>query len=64
MLLAAHSVGVSTLWFSLYDTSKIKEILEIPAELDVVSMIVTGYPADPPKSMPRKDVKELTVLKE
>ncbi len=64
MLLAAHSEGVSTLWFSLYDTAKIKEILEIPPELDVVSVIVTGYAVEPPKGIPRKDVKELTVVKE
>lgn len=64
MLLAAHALGVSTLWFSLYDTAKIKEILEIPPELDVVSIVVAGYAVEPPKSIPRKDIKELTVVKE
>jgi len=64
MLLAAHSVGVSTLWFSLYDTVKIKEIMEIPAGLDVVSIIVTGYAVEPAKAIPRKNITELTVVKE
>jgi 5,6-dimethylbenzimidazole synthase len=64
MLLAAHALGVSTLWFSLYDTEKIKEILGIPMELDVVSIVVAGYAVEPPKSIPRKNVMELTVYRE
>lgn len=61
MLLAAHALGVDTLWFTLYDTPRVKEILGIPRELDLVSIVVAGYCAEPPKNVPRKPVAELTV---
>jgi 5,6-dimethylbenzimidazole synthase len=61
MLLAAHALGVGTLWFTLYDTTKAKEILGIPGELDLVSIVVAGYPAEPAKNIPRRPVDELTV---
>ncbi|MEQ8236510.1 MAG: nitroreductase family protein [Syntrophomonadaceae bacterium] len=61
MLLAAHALGVDTLWFTLYDTPRAKEILGIPGELDLVSVVVAGYCAEPPKNVPRKPVAELTI---
>lgn len=61
ILLAAHALGVDTLWFTLYDTPKAKEILGIPGELDLVSIVVAGHAAEAPKHIPRKPVTELTI---
>jgi nitroreductase len=62
MMLAAHALEVGTLWFSLYDTAPAKEILGIPPELDLVSIVVMGYPAKAPKHVGRKPVAELTTV--
>jgi nitroreductase len=64
MLLAAHAVGVDALWFTLYDTPVAKKILEIPDDLDLVSIMVAGYGTEPAKNVPRKPVADLTVVKE
>jgi nitroreductase len=62
MMLVAHALEVGTLWFSLYDTGPAKEILGIPSELDLVSIVVAGYATEPPKKVGRKSVSELTTF--
>jgi len=62
MHLAAHAVGLGTLWFTLYETDVVKELLNIPAELDVVSMIVLGYPAQPTAPVKRKPLEEMVTV--
>lgn len=62
MHLAAHALGLGTLWFTLYETDKVKELLNIPAELDVVSMIVMGYPAQPAAPVKRKPLEEMVTV--
>lgn len=64
MLLAAHALGVGTLWFSLYDTPQVKEILGIPPHLDLVSIVVTGYSAEGEKHLPRKPIADLTIVRD
>jgi len=64
MLLAAHGIGIDALWFTLYDTPAAKQILEIPEDLDLVSIMVTGYGTEPPKYVGRKPVEDLTVIKQ
>lgn len=58
MHLAAHALGLGTLWFTLYETPVVKELLNIPSELDVVSMVVLGYPSEPPLVTKRKGLEE------
>lgn len=62
MHLAAHAVGLGTLWFTLYETDKVKELLSIPDELDVVSMIVLGYPAEAAVPVKRKPLDEMVTV--
>ncbi len=62
MHLAAHALGLGTLWFSLYETDKVKELLNIPAELDVISMIVLGYPTQPAAAVKRKPLEEIVTV--
>ncbi|KUG02778.1 nitroreductase [hydrocarbon metagenome] len=62
MHLAAHAVGLGTLWFTLYETDKVKELLNIPAELDVVSMIVLGYPTEAAVPVKRKPLDEMVTV--
>lgn len=62
MLLAAHALGLGSLWYSLYDKEQIKQILGISPEMDLISIVVIGYPAQPPGSISRKPVAELTTV--
>ena len=62
MLLAAHALGLGSLWYTLYEKERVMEILELPLDYDLVSMVVLGYPAQPPGPVPRKPVSELTTV--
>ncbi len=62
MHLAAYALGLGTLWFTLYETDRVKELLNIPAELDVVSMIVLGYPTEPAALIKRKPLEEMVTV--
>lgn len=62
MHLAAHALGLGTLWFTLYETDKVKELLNIPAELDVVSMIILGYPNQPAAPVKRKPLEDIVTV--
>ncbi len=60
--LAAHARGLGSLWFTLYETDRVKQILNIPPELDVVSLIVLGYPVEPATPAKRKPLEEMVTI--
>ncbi|MGD2127082.1 MAG: nitroreductase family protein [Desulfobacteraceae bacterium] len=60
MHLAAHALGLSSLWFTLYDKKAMREILDIDAEKTPLALVCIGKPGSEIPSVPRKDVKEKT----
>ncbi|RLF59746.1 MAG: hypothetical protein DRN37_03580 [Thermoplasmata archaeon] len=56
--LAAHALGLGTLWFTLFDRQVIREILGIPGEKTPLALICLGKPAKPSPAPPRKKVKD------
>lgn len=44
MLLIAHSHGLATLWFSLYEKADVRKIFHICEDKDPVGIICVGYP--------------------
>ncbi len=58
MHLAAHALGLGTLWFTLYDKKNMREILDIPPEKNPTSIVCLGKPAGETKAPPRKEVAE------
>ena len=58
MHLAAHSLGLGSLWFTLFDKKAMKEILGIFPEKTPLAMICLGKAGSPPPLTPRKDLKE------
>ena len=58
MLLAAHSLGMGTLWFTLFEKDKMRGILDIESEKDPLAIICLGKPSGEFTQTPRKDVKE------
>ena len=61
MLLAAHALGLGTCWIGSYNSTyeeRVKEILEIPKNRRVLSIISVGYP-DESQSSTRKGLREI-----
>jgi nitroreductase len=61
MHLAAHAMGLSSLWFTLFEKKVMRGILSIVPEKTILALICLGKPATPPASVPRKEVKEKTI---
>lgn len=63
LLLAATTEGLETCWLGGYDNNKIKELLKIPEDYDVVALITIGYPKkddlNEPVTKKRKSIFEI-----
>ena len=60
MLLAAHALGLGSLWFTLYDKDPLRKILNIGLDKDPAGLIIIGKAAGAPLQTPRKEIKEKT----
>jgi nitroreductase len=69
MLLASHALGLGACWIGSYGSvyeKKVKEILKIPRERRLLSIIAIGYPAESPEGRfaegesERKDLQRFT----
>jgi len=60
--LAAHSFGLGSLWFTLFDKKILREILGIDPAKTPLALICLGKPGTPPTPTSRKDVKEKTTF--
>jgi nitroreductase len=47
LTLAAAAEGLGTCWIGSFDPQKVRSILGIPAEVEVVELLPLGYPRDP-----------------
>ena len=61
MMLAAHALDLGSLFFTMFEKSHIRRILDIPEEKTPVALVCIGKPKDPQKPVPRKDSKDKTV---
>ncbi|OGQ02430.1 MAG: hypothetical protein A2026_09895 [Deltaproteobacteria bacterium RBG_19FT_COMBO_46_12] len=61
MHLAAHALGLSSLWFTLFDKKALREILGIVPEKTHLALICLGKPESLPAPTPRKDIKEKAI---
>lgn len=67
MLLAAYAAGVDSCWLNLFDPEKAAEVLQLPAEEEVLMLMDLGYAAEGVGPLPnhslRKSLEEtVTVL--
>jgi nitroreductase len=58
MMLAAHSFGLGSLWFTLFDRKAVREILGVSEEKDPLALICLGKPDADPLQVPRKSVEK------
>lgn len=61
MTLAAVEEGLGTCWIGAFDEKKVKEILNIPDDVRVVSLLTLGYPSAIPRPTSRKNLNEIVM---
>jgi len=59
LVLAAHSLGLGTVYNGLFDAKKAATILNVPAGFCVVSLTPLGYPDQEPEPRPRKELAQI-----
>lgn len=59
LVLAAHSLGLGTVFIGAFDAKKVAKILRVPEGFCVVSMTPLGYPDEEPPVRPRKELSEI-----
>ncbi len=59
MMLAAHALGLGTCWDSIFDKMKVKELINLPENLEPFAIIALGYPAENPNPPPRRPLNEI-----
>lgn len=59
LVLKAADMGLSTLIMGIRDADKIRGLLDIPEDEQIVAVIAAGYGADAPKQPARKSVEEI-----
>ncbi len=60
LTLAAHAEGLGTCWIGAFKPAALRELLEIPAELEPVALTPLGYPAEEGRFKERKPLGEIT----
>lgn len=55
MLLTATALGLGSVWFTMYDSGKVREALGAEPKWDVVGILPLGYPVDPLQPTPRTE---------
>ena len=60
MMLAAASLGLSTLWFTMFDKSTLKTLLGVEGDAVPLAIVMVGKAAAPTAAPPRRKVEEVT----
>ncbi|RII25618.1 MAG: nitroreductase [Geobacter sp.] len=60
LMLAAHAVGLGTVFVGVFDEENLGYLLDIPPEVRIVGLFPLGYPQEEPKGAPpRKSLDEI-----
>jgi len=59
LVLAAHSLGLGTVFVGAFDAKKAASILGVPEGSCVVAITPLGYPDQEPRPIPRKELSEI-----
>jgi len=57
--LQAVEEGLGTCWIGSFHQDKVKEVLNLPKEAEVVQLMTLGYPAEDPSPRPRLPLEEI-----
>ena len=59
LILAATAEGLGTCWIGAFKPERLRELLELPPDLEPLAMTPLGYPDAQPSPTPRKTLDEL-----
>jgi nitroreductase len=59
MVLTAWDLGIGSCWIGAYSEQRVKELLDVPRDLRVMSLLALGYPDERPGPKYRKDLDEI-----
>lgn len=59
LILAATAEGLGTCWIGAFKPDRLRELLDLPPELEPVALTPVGYPAAQPAPTPRKALDEI-----
>ncbi len=59
LVLAAHSLGLGTVFVGAFDAKKAATILGVPEGFCVVAITPLGYPDEDPRPVPRKELSDI-----
>jgi nitroreductase len=60
MVIAAWALGIGSCWIGAFQEGKIKRLLAIPEDWEIVGFVTFGYPAETPKPKAKKPLEEIT----
>jgi nitroreductase len=65
MLLAAHALGLGAVWIGeiLKNAEPVRQLLELPPQMELMAVIVLGHPSPSQRKSSRKSIEEV-LLKE
>ena len=61
MSLVAWELGIGSCWIALFDEKKVKKLIDIPKNQEVIAMLTLGYPDEERSPFPkhRKNMEEI-----
>ena len=59
MITMATHLGLGTCWIGAFDEPKVKEILKIPENIEVIGLITLGYPGENTEVPPRVELDKI-----
>ena len=59
LILAATAEGLGTCWIGAFKPDRLREVLDLPADLEPLAMTPLGYPASEPAPTGRKELSEI-----
>ncbi len=62
MMLAAHELGLGSVWVGAFDEFEVFDMLDLPHNLRPIALIPVGYPAKVPRPTPRISREEAVAL--
>ena len=62
MHLAAHALGLGSLWFTLFERQSLRKILDISSEKVPLALVYLGKAAGDPAPAPRKNIDKKTTF--
>jgi nitroreductase len=60
MLLAAHALGLGSVWVGAFVEPEVSKILSLPDHVRPLAILPIGYPAESPRPRRRYPIEELT----